>query len=198
VVYLLLFSLERTGPTDVSDTTLNNLVVDMLYSHDLFFQIFWVGFFFNWKISFGDNKIGLLGSALVVGHFVLDLFPGHPHHVFGIESQDIALGLYATNPFLAIVIVAVLRLECFGIISGKKLKMVFNENRKIKHPIIGLFVFGIVFIFSIATTSCRELFGIPEFDIGFNSNVPTLIMTCLAMIFYLNYFVPQFTKTNKN
>jgi len=132
VVYLLLFSLERTGPTDVSDSTLNNLVVDMLYSHDLFFQIFWVGFFFNWKISFGDNKIGLLGSALVVGHFVLDLFPGHQHHVFGIESQDIALGLYATNPFLAKVIVAVFKVGVLWYYFGQKAKNGIQRKSKNK------------------------------------------------------------------
>ena len=45
---------------------------------------------------------------------------------------------------------------------------------------------------SIATTSFRELFGIPEFDLGINSNVPTLILTYLGMIAYLNYFVPKF------
>jgi len=47
---------------------------------------------------------------------------------------------------------------------------------------------------SIATTSFRELLGIPEFDMGFNSNVPTLILTYLGMIFYLNYFVPKFER----
>ena len=30
----------------------------------------------------------------MVGHFVLDLLSGHPHHIFGTASQNIALGLY--------------------------------------------------------------------------------------------------------
>ena len=58
--------------------------------------------------------------------------------------------------------------------------------------IIGLFVFGIGFMLIIATTSFRQRFHIPEFNLDINSNVPTLILTYLGMIFYLNYFVPKF------
>ena len=47
--------LEPTGPSDVFDTTLNNLAVDMLYSHDLLPQICWVLIIF------------------LIGKFVLDL-----------------------------------------------------------------------------------------------------------------------------
>jgi hypothetical protein len=53
-------------------------------------------------------------------------------------------------------------------------------------------VFGVVFMFMIATISFREWFGIPEFTLNFNSSVPFLIMTYIAMIAYLNYFVPKF------
>ena len=45
----------------------------------------------------------------------------------------------------------------------------------------------------IATKSFRELFGIPEFDLGFNTNMPTLIFTYGAMLYCLNYFVPKST-----
>jgi hypothetical protein len=44
----------------------------------------------------------------------------------------------------------------------------------------------------IATKSFREIFSIPEFDLGFNTNIPTLIFTYAAMLFTLNYFVPKF------
>ena len=185
--------LERTGPSDVFNTTLNNLAVDMLYSHDLLPQIFWVGIvFLIGKFLFKNTKIGLLGGALVVGHFVLDLFSGHPHHIFGAESQNIALGLYASNPFLAIGIEAVFTVVVLWYYFGQEAKNGIQRTAKNKASIIGLFVFGILFMLSIATTSFRELFGIPEFDMGFNSNVPTLIFTYVGMILYLNFFVPKF------
>ncbi len=184
--------LERTGPTDVFDTTLNNMTVDMLYSHDLVPQIIWlIIIFLAGKVIFKSDNIGLIGAALVAGHFILDIFSGHPHHIFGAETANIALGLYATNVYLAIAIEAVF---CFGALC-----YFFNEDEangiyrstKNKASIIGLFVFGIVFMLSIATTSFRELLDIPELDLGFNTNVPTLVLTYVAMIWYLNHFAPK-------
>jgi hypothetical protein len=49
----------------------------------------------------------------------------------------------------------------------------------------------------IATKSFRELFGIPEFDLGFNTIMPTLIFTYGAMLFCLNHFVPKYTLGSK-
>ncbi len=190
--------LERTEPTDVFDTTLSNMAVNMLYSHDLVPLIFWLGLIFLvGKILFKDNKIGLVGVVLVLGHFVLDFFSGHPHYLFGVETQAIGLGNYATNVFAAIGIEAVAIAAMLGYYFTQEAKNGIQRTTKNKASIIGLFVFGIVFMLSIATTSFRELFGIPEFDLGFNSSVPTLIMTYLGMIFYLNYFVPKYSVVHK-
>jgi hypothetical protein len=187
-----LLGLEYTGPDDVLDTTLSNMSVDMIYSHDLLPQIFWlVVVFLIGKVLFKSNKIGFAGAALVAGHFVLDFFSGHPHHIFGAETQDVALGLYATNVYLAIAIEAVFCVLVLLYFFKQDAKNGIKRTSKNKTSIIGLFVFGIVFMLSIATTSFRELFGITEFDLGFNSNVPTLILTYIAMIFYLNYFVSK-------
>ncbi len=187
--------LEQTGPTDVFDTTLRNLAVDMLYSHDLLPQIFWVLItFLAGKLLFKNTKIALAGASLVVVHFVLDLFSGHAHHIFGAETQDIALGLYASNPFLAIGIEAIFIVAVLWYYFQQEAKAGIQRTAKNKASVIGLFVFGIVFMLSIATTSFRELLGIPEFNMGFNSNVPTLILTYVAMILYLNHFVPKYER----
>lgn len=187
-----LLGLEYTGPKDVLDTTLSNMTVDMLYSHDLLPQIFWLALIFlTGKVLFKSNKIGLVGAILVLGHFVLDFFSGHPHHVFGAETQDVALGLYASNIYLAIVIEAVFCVLVLWYFFKQETKNGIQRTSKNKKLVIGLFVFGIVFMLSIATTSFRELLGIPEFDLGFNTNVPTLIITYAAMIIYLNYFVSK-------
>lgn len=190
--------LEPTGPTDVLDTTLNNLSVDMLFSHDLLPQAFWVMvIFLIGKVLFKSNKIGLVGAALVVGHFILDIFSGHPHHIFGEETQDIAFGLYASNAYLAIAIEAVFIVVLLWYFFQQEAKNGVQRSSKNKASIIGLFVFGIVFMLSIATTSFRQWFNIPDFDFGFNSNVPTLVLTYIAMILYLNHFVPKFTVDEK-
>ncbi len=133
-----------------------------------------------------------MGAAVVAGHFALDFFSGHPHHIFGAETQDVALGLYASNIYLAIAIEAVFCILILWYFFKKEAENGVQRKSKNKTSIIGLFVFGIVFMLTIATTSFRQLLDIPEFDLGFNSNVPTLILTYIGMIFYLNYFVPKF------
>ncbi len=186
--------LETTGPEDVFNTTLSNMTVEMLYSHDLVPQIFWVIIIFLiGKFLFKDNKVGLIGAALVVGHFVLDFFSGHPHHIFGVETPHAGLGLYASNVFLAIGIEVVFSAAILWYFFKEEAKNGIERTSKNKMSIIGLFVFGILFMLSIATVSFRELFGIPELDLGFNSSVPILVMTYVGMILYLNYFVPKFT-----
>ncbi|MFT7018271.1 MAG: hypothetical protein ACJASO_000443 [Cyclobacteriaceae bacterium] len=129
---------------------------------------------------------------MIAGHFVLDLFSGHPHHVFGADSQNIALGLYASNAYLAIAIEFVFCVVMLWYFFKKEAENGIIRTTKNRASLIGLFAFGIVFMLSIATVSFREWFGIPELDLRFNSNVPTLILTYVAMIAYLNYFVPKF------
>lgn len=192
--FLHFLGLENTGPSDVLNTTISNMTVDMLYSHDLIPQFFWLlVIFLIGKLAFKSNKIGLVGSALVAGHFILDIFSGHAHHVFGAASQDIALGLYSTNVHLAIGIEAVFCVLALRYFFKQDAKNGVRRSSKNKASIIGLFVFGIVFMLSIATTSFRDLFSIPEFDMGLNTNVPTLVLTYIAMIAYLNYVVPKCT-----
>ena len=185
--------LEVTGPSDVFNTTLSNMTVDMLYSHDLLPQIIWlVLIFLIGKFLFKSTKIGLIGAALVLGHFILDFFSGHAHHIFGAETPDVALGLYATNVYLAIAIEAVFIIGMLWYYFKQDAKNGIQRTTKNKVSIIGLFVFGIIFMASIATTSFRDLLGLPDFDLGFNSNVPTLLITYIGMIWYLNSVVSKY------
>ena len=155
--------LERTTPNDVFDTTVSNMVVNMLYSHDLVPLIAWlIIIFLIGKFLFKDNKIGLVGSALVLSHFIL----------------------------IAIEAVAIIGILWYFFSQEKKHGVQRSSSNKAY--IIGLFVFGVVFMLSIATTSFRSLLGIPEFDLGFNTSVPTLILTYVGMIIYLNHFVPKY------
>jgi hypothetical protein len=185
--------LELTNPIDAFDATLSNMAVEMLYSHDLLPQLFWLSIvFLVGKLLFKSTKIGLVSVVLVTIHFVLDFFSGHMHHVFGADTMEAGLGLYATNPYLAILIEALFSIGAMWYFFRKEAKKRIIRSTKNKIAIISVFAYGIIFMLLIATKSFREIFSIPEFDLGFNTNIPTLIFTYAAMLFTLNYFVPKF------
>ena len=61
---------EPTEPIDAFDATLSNMVVDMLYSHDLLPQLFWLAIvFLLGKLLFKSTKIGLVSVALSINPF---------------------------------------------------------------------------------------------------------------------------------
>ncbi|MDN3643183.1 hypothetical protein QWY87_10760 [Lutimonas halocynthiae] len=190
--------LEPTNPSDAFDATLSNMVVDMVYSHDLLPLLIWLIVAFTLgKIFFKSTQIGLVSVALVSIHFVLDFFSGHMHHVFGAETMELGFGLYASNPYLAIVIEALFSIVALWYFFKEETKKGIKRTKKNKISIMSVFAYGIIFMLLIATKSFRELFGIPEFDVGFNTNMPTLIFTYGAMLYCLNYFVPKFTLDQK-
>ena len=189
--------LEPTTPDDLFATTLQNMTVEMLYSHDLLPQLFWMVLAFGLgKLWCKSTSVALAGAALVLLHFVFDLISGHPHHVFGSDSVDISLGLYASNAYLAILIEAVVTVIAVAYFFRLEARQGIKRTAFNRRAIIGLFIFGIVFMLFIATRSFRDWFGIPEFDLGFNTTMPNLIVTYAAMLFFLLYHVPRVAKEN--
>ena len=185
--------IEPTNPSDAFDATLSNMTVDMVYSHDLLPLLIWLIIaFILGKILFKSTQIGLVSMALVSIHFVLDFFSGHMHHVFGAETMELGFGLYASNPYLAILIEALFSLVALWFFFREEGKKGVIRTTKNRIAIISVFAYGIVFMLLIATHSFREIFGIPELDLGFNTNMPTLILTYGAMLYCLNYFVPKY------
>ena len=86
--------LEPTNPSDALDATLSNMMVDMLYSHDLIPQLLWlIIVFVLGKLLFKNTKIGLVSMALVSIHFGLDFFSGHMHHLFGADTLETGQGV---------------------------------------------------------------------------------------------------------
>ncbi len=188
--------LEPTTPRDAFDATLSNMMVDMIYSHDLLPMFVWLFIaFLLGKLLFKSTQIGLVSMALVSIHFVLDFFSGHMHHVFGADSMEAGLGLYASNPYLAILIEALFSIVALWYFYRDETKKGIIRTTKNKVAIISVFAYGIIFMLLIATRSFRELFSIPELDLGFNTNMPTLIFTYGAMLYCLNYFVPKIRLT---
>lgn len=187
--------LEPTGPIDVFDATVANMTVSMMYSHHLIPQFFWaVLVFLLGKILFKSTTIGLVALALFVGHIVLDFFSGHGHHLFGANSIAIGLGLYAKNAYLAILIEAIFIIAALTYYFRSEANEGIVRTPKNRAAIIGVFVYGIIFMVSIATVSFRELFGLPVLNLAFNTTVPTIILTYVAMIAVLYWAVPKAMK----
>ncbi|GGG46868.1 hypothetical protein [Bizionia arctica] len=190
--------LEPTAPNDALDATLSNMAVDMLYSHDVLPLLFWLAMaFVIGKLLFKSTLIGLVSMALVFVHFVLDFFSGHMHHLFGADTMEAGLGLYASNTYLAILIEAIFSIAVLWYFFRQEAKKGMIRTTKNKVAIISVFAYGIIFMSLIATRSFRELLSIPEFDLGFNTNMPTLIFTYGAMLYCLNYFIPKFKTSHQ-
>ena len=185
--------LEPTNPSDAFDASLINMSVDMVYSHDLLPLLVWliIGFTLG-KLLFKSTQIGLVSMVLVLIHFVLDFFSGHIHHVFGAETMELGFGLYASNPYLAVAIEALFSIVALWYYFKEEAKMGNRRLQSNKIAIISVFAYGIVFMLLIATHSFRELFDLPVFDLGFNTNIPTLIFTYGAMLYCLYYFVSKY------
>jgi hypothetical protein len=185
--------LEPTNPSDAFDASLINMSVDMVYSHDLRPLFVWliIGFTLG-KLLFKSTQIGLVSMVLVLIHFVLDFFSGHIHHVFGAETMELGFGLYASNPYLAVAIEALFSIVALWYYFKEEAKMGNRRLQSNKIAIISVFAYGIVFMLLIATHSFRELFDLPVFDLGFNTNIPTLIFTYGAILYCLQYFVSKY------
>ena len=182
--------LEPTTPNDVFDATISNMTVSMMYSHHLIPQFFWaVVVFLVGKFLFKSTTIGLVALALFVGHIVLDFFSGHAHNVFGADTHQVGLGLYATNAYLAILIEAAFIITALWYYFRAEAQAGVVRSRKNRAIIIGVFVYGIVFMLSIATTSFRDLLGIPAFYFGFNTTIPAIILTYVMMTLVLMWAV---------
>ncbi len=187
--------LEPTTPDDVFDATIDTMSVSMMYSHHLLPQLFWaVVVFLIGKWLFKSTTIGLVALALFVGHFVLDFFSGHAHNVFGEGTQGVGLGLYATNAYLAILIEAVFIVAALTYYFREEAKARIIRTGKNRAVIIGVFVYGIGFMLSVATVSFRDLLHLPEFDLGFNTTMPTIIFTYVTMTAVLYWAIPNTVK----
>ena len=141
--------LEPTRPADVFDATVSNLVVTMTYSHHLVPQLVWgMLVFLVGRVLFKSTAIGLAAAALLAMHFVLDVFSGHAHHVFGATTRQITLGLYAKNVYLAILIEVVFVVGALWFYFREETKSGIVRSRANKMVIIGVFVYAIVFLLS--------------------------------------------------
>jgi hypothetical protein len=171
------------------------MTVSMMYSHHLIPQFIWAAVvFLIGKVLFKSTTIGLAAMALFVSHIILDFFSGHGHHLFGANTVAIGLGLYAKNAYLAILIEAVFIVTAIAYYFRIETNAGFVFTNKSRAVIIGVFAYGIFFLLSVATVSFRDLLGIPAFNLAFNTTVPTIMLTYIALAAVLCWVVPKIVK----
>ncbi len=174
--------LEPTAPTDLLNVTLQSLSVDMMFSHDLLPVVGWgVLFGILGTFLFRDRRVGLATVALIGLHAVFDYLGGYPHHIFGPDTPVIGTGMYLTLPFVGIALEAVYIMFFLGWFFLEERRRGVERLSGNRLAIIGLFVFNLVFLASIAVTSMRDWFGLPEFSLPFETTIPSLVVTYVLM-----------------
>jgi hypothetical protein len=170
--------LEPTRPGDLFDVTLQTLSVDMVFSHDLVPIMGWAILFgVIGAIVFKDRRVGLASVVLIGLHALTDYLGGYPHHVLGPETATVGTGLYLTAPFVAIALEAVYTVGFVGWFLVEERRRGDVRSTGNRRALVGLFVFNIVFLASIAATSMREWFGLPEIALPFETTIPTLAVS---------------------
>lgn len=102
--------------------------------------------------------------VLIALHFVLDFFSGHLHHLFGTNSMETGLGLYATSPYLAILIEALFSTGALWYFFKEETKKGIVRTAKNKLAIISIFSYGSIFMLLITKRPFRTLLSISKFD----------------------------------
>lgn len=189
-----LAGLEPTRPENVLDVSLQNLTVNMTYSHDLLPMVGWVAILYAIGLfAFKSHKVGIIAGLLFLVHDLTDYAAGYPHHIFGPETASVGFAAYKTVPLVAVAFEAVFTVICLALFFRTERSRGIHRTRGNAAAIVGLFVFNLVFMVTIATTSFRERLGLPEIDSPLLGSVPSLMVTYWAMLFYLFYFVRKTT-----
>lgn len=182
--------LEPTQPGDLFDVTLQTLSADMVFSHDLVPIVGWAILFgVLGAVMFKDQRVGWATVVLIGLHALTDYLGGYPHHVLGPETATVGTGLYLTAPFVAIALEAVYTVGFVGWFLVEERRRGIVRSTGNRRALVGLFVFNILFMASIAATSMREWFGLPEVALPFETTVPTLAVTYLSMGVFLWWVV---------
>ena len=175
--------IEPTTPGNPMTATLQTIAVDMTYSHDLLPVMGWtllsalLGFaiFKSWRVA-------VAAGALIVVHSICDAISGHAHFLFGPESQQLALGLYKSAPYVAIAIDALFTLVVVGIVVFTDAKAGIKRGRKAYGVWAAVFIGAILMLASSATQSMSTVLGVNALDVLANAFVPLTVVTYLCML----------------
>jgi len=178
---------EPTLPENPMAASLSSMQVDMTYSHDLLPTLGWiVSVVLAGRALFGSWRPGGTAGLLIVVHLLCDAISGHTHHVFGPDSAAIGLGLYATAPYLALVIEGVFTLGVLAWVARTDAKKAVRRARSTWVVWAVVFGGGLLSMFPSADRSLSDLTGMAPIDSLSGTLVPGLVLMygsmCAALI----------------
>ncbi|MFT6234608.1 MAG: hypothetical protein ACJAZO_005131 [Myxococcota bacterium] len=173
---------EPTLPANPMMASLDNFEVQMTYSHDLLPTLGWIvvvvflgrGLFRSWRT-------GVTAGVLVAVHTFCDAISGHTHYVFGPDSAPIGLGLYATAPYLALVIEGVFTLAMLAWVFRSDAKAHIRRSRSTLMVWGAVFIGGLLAMFPSADLSMVEMTGMAPIEALSGTLIPGLIVMYLTM-----------------
>lgn len=173
---------EPTLPANPMATSLSNMQVEMTYSHDLLPALGWIVLaVLAGRGLFGSWRPGVTAGLLVLVHLFCDAISGHTHHVFGPESAAIGLGLYASAPYLALVIEGVFTLGVLAWVLRTDAKRAVRRARSTWVVWAAVFGGGLLMMFPSADRSLAELTGMAPIEALSGALVPGLVAMYVGM-----------------
>ncbi len=189
--------LEVTHPDNFMDVTLDKLMVDMTYSHDLLPVLGWaILIVVAGRLLFRAWLPGWVGGLLVLAHAVTDYVGAYEHFVFGPDSQVVSTGLYYSAPYLAVSLELLFILGTMFWVVRKDAKDGIRQSRGVWAAWTAVFVGGTIFMFIAAGHSIAELLDTtPSMDMA-GTTIPVLAFIYISMIWGLIWADTQKTKIN--
>jgi hypothetical protein len=154
------FGLEKTEPRSFLDVSFKALQTDMPYSHDLVpltvtAAVVAGAVFAVWRLP----KVAMWCGALMLAHFACDWLCGYQHHLFGEGTPTLGLGLYSSQPHLAIVIEALFGAACVYWFVRSEAKQSRPLPKKRALALYAVFVGGALVWLPTATLSLNQVLG---------------------------------------
>jgi len=160
MLVLVVVGIESMEPSSMFDATLENLRVDMTYSHDILPALGWtVGVGAFAFVIWRDMPTAIWSAILVAFHEVCDLVSGFDHYIFTEESPRLGLALYTNAPELALAIEAALGIACVWWFTRSRAQRSAPISSWGKRWLYALVILGPLAQLPNARTSMSELLG---------------------------------------
>ncbi|MET1260509.1 hypothetical protein ABV409_14275 [Flagellimonas sp. DF-77] len=187
--------LEHTEPRNVLDVSLDNLSVNMMFSHDLLPIVIWMVLaFFLGKGIFKSNRVGWTALLLIAVHAFVDYVGGYPHNIFGTDTLSVGTGLYYSMPYLGVFLELLFTIGILLWFFRNEMRAKIARTKRSRNWIIGIFTFNILFLFSIADLSTREFLHQMNIDITTDFSVPTTMPILIIMYALYIYLINSYGK----
>jgi membrane-bound metal-dependent hydrolase YbcI (DUF457 family) len=154
---LALAKVEAPSPSSLLDASLQNLHVDMIYSHNLVPGVVQGAvvaiLVYLW---FRNRTLALWCGFLTLFHVLCDLVVGFSHQLLGRNSPRVSLNSYGSMPLVAIAIELAFSIACVCWYQISEKRRGRRLPRKQLAALYAVFIIGVAAAIPTATLSVRE------------------------------------------